>query len=115
MTYGQYTQNHYPEKIAKTIETDGAYPYPMPAYAYKAQGRACLSHDTSKRLRELKMPVLIAAGAKDLFMNMEKTMELVNGIPQAEFYLSPEGGHVHQWEYPEIYDSIVLGFLLKNE
>ena len=61
------------------------------------------------------MPVLVAAGAKDLFMNMEKTMELVNGIPHAEFYLSPEGGHVHQWEYPEIYDSTVLGFLLKNE
>ena len=55
------------------------------------------------------MPVLIAAGAKDLFMNIEKTMELVHGIPQAEFYLAPEGGHVHQWEYPEPYDSVVVG------
>lgn len=62
----------------------------------------------------LKMPVLIAAGAKDLFMNIEKTMELVHGIPQAEFYLAPEGGHVHQWEYPEPYDSVVVGFLMKH-
>lgn len=115
MTYGQYTQLHHPEKIEKSIKSDAAYPYPMPAYAYKAQGRACLGHDTSKRLGELKMPVLIAAGAKDLFMNMEKTMELVNGISHAEFYLSPEGGHVHQWEYPEVYDSVVLGFLLKHD
>ena len=58
------------------------------------------------------MPVLIAAGAKDLFMNIEKTMELVHGISQAEFYLAPEGGHVHQWEYPEPYDSVVVGFLM---
>ena len=114
MTYGQYTQIHHPEKIEKSIEEDAAYPYPMPVYAYKAQCGACLSHNTSERLHELKMPVLIAAGAKDLFMNIEKTMELVDGIPQAEFYLAPEGGHVHQWEYPEPYDSVVLGFLMKH-
>ena len=115
MTYGQYTQLHHPEKIAMSAQEDAAYPYPMPAYAYRAQCNACLSHDTSARLGELKMPVLIASGAKDLFMNMEKTMELVHGIPHAEFYLSPEGGHVHQWEYPEPYDSVVLGFLLKHD
>lgn len=113
MTYGQYTQIHHPEKIEKSIEEDAAYPYPMPVYAYKAQCGACLSHNTAGRLHELKMPVLIAAGAKDLFMNIEKTMELVHGIPQAEFYLAPEGGHVHQWEYPEPYDSVVVGFLMK--
>ena len=115
MTFGQYTQCHHPEKVAATILADSAMPYPMPDYAYRAQCRACLTHDTSARLGELKMPVLIAAGAKDLFMNMEKTMELVNGIEQAEFYLCPEGGHIHQWEYPDVYDSVVLGFLLKQE
>ena len=47
-------------------------------------------------------------------MNIEKTMELVYGISQAEFYLAPEGGHVHQWEYPEPYDSVVVGFLMKH-
>lgn len=114
MTYGQYTQMHHPEKIEKSIEEDAAYPYPMPVYAYKAQCGACLSHNTAERLHELKMPVLIAAGAKDLFMNIEKTMELVHGIPQAEFYLAPEGGHVHQWEYPGPYDSVVVGFLMKH-
>ena len=114
MTYGQYTQIHHPEKIEKSIEEDAAYPYPMPVYAYKAQCEACLSHNTADRLHELKMPVLIAAGAKDLFMNIEKTMELVHGIPQAEFYLAPEGGHVHQWEYPGPYDSVVVGFLMKH-
>lgn len=114
MTYGQYTQIHHPEKIEKSIEEDAAYPYPMPVYAYKAQCGACLSHNTADRLHELKMPVLIAAGAKDLFMNIEKTMELVHGIPQAEFYLAPEGGHVHQWEYPGPYDSVVVGFLMKH-
>lgn len=114
MTYGQYTQIHHPEKIEKSIEEDASYPYPMPVYAYKAQCGACLSHNTAGRLHELKMPVLIAAGAKDLFMNIEKTMELVHGIPQAEFYLAPEGGHVHQWEYPGLYDSVVVGFLMKH-
>lgn len=102
MTYGQYTQIHYPEKIEKSIEEDAAYPYPMPVYAYKAQCGACLSHNTAGRLHELKMPVLIAAGAKDLFMNIEKTMELVHGISQAEFYLAPEGGHVYKMSRPNV-------------
>jgi pimeloyl-ACP methyl ester carboxylesterase len=115
MTYGQYTQIHRPEALVNSAAEDAAYPYPMPAYAYKAQCGACLSHNTVDRLGELKMPVLIASGAKDLFMNIEKTMELVHGIPHAEFYLSPEGGHVHQWEYSGVYDSVVLGFLLKND
>ena len=114
MTYGQYTQIHHPEKIEKSIEEDAAYPYQMPVYAYTAKCGACLSHNTAGRLHELKMPALIAAGAKDLFMNIEKTMELVHGISQAEFYLAPEGGHVHQWEYPEPYDSVVMGFLMKH-
>ena len=87
----------------------------MPVYAYKAQAQACMTHHTADRLHELKMPVLIASGAKDLFMNIEKTMEMVHGIPHAEFYLSPEGGHIHQWEYADVYDSLVLGFLLKND
>ena len=114
MTNGQYTQIHHPEKIAKSIEEDASYPYPMPVYAYKAQAEACKTHHTTDRLHELKMPVLIASGAKDLFMNIEKTMEMVHGIPHAEFYLSPEGGHIHQWEYADVYDSLVLGFLLKH-
>ncbi len=114
MTYGQYTQLHHPEKITASIAVDAGYPYPMPLYAYKAQCQACLSHNTSDQLQNITMPTLIASGAKDLFMNMEKTMELVNGIPHAEFYLSPEGGHVHQWEYADVYDSTVLGFLLKH-
>lgn len=115
MTYGQWTQNHRPEALVQAAAEDAAYPYPMPAYAYKAQCAACLSHDTAARLSEIQAPTLVAAGAKDLFMNMEKTMELARGIPGAELYLSPEGGHVHQWEYPDAYNSAVLGFLQKHD
>lgn len=115
MTFSQTFQNTREEEMIEAEKQDGSYPYPMPVYAYKAQCNACLNHDTSKQLSKIKAPTLIAAGGADLFMTMEKTLELCEGIPDSSLYLCKDGGHVHQWEKLDDYNKVTLDFLKKHD
>ena len=115
MTYGQKTLNERPELLVQHAAVDGAYPYPMPDYAYKAQCNACLGHDVLARLGGITAPTLVCAGEKDLFANLDRAKELAAGIPGARLFVTPEGGHVHQWEYPEAFDAAVLSFLQEQD
>ena len=87
MTFSQTFLNTRGAEVVEVGRQDAAYPWPMPTYAYKAQCNACLSHDTTRRLKEITSPTLVAAGDSDLFMTMEKTMELCAGIPNSCLYL----------------------------
>ena len=62
-------------------------------------------------MHAIKAPALIAAGDCDLFVTMEKTMELYEGIPGSRLYLCRGGGHVHQWEQLPAYNEATLAFL----
>ena len=114
MTFSQTTQNTREEMLLAAQKQDMAYPYPMPHYAYKAQCNACLSHNMANRLREINAPTLIAAGDSDLFVTMEKTMELYEGISGSQLYLCRGGGHVHEWEYLKEYNNATMEFLQKH-
>ena len=114
MTFSQKTQNERPEFLAEMAASDAAYPYPMPAYAYKAQCNACLGHHTADRLHKITAPTLIAAGKRDLFVPMDVTYELHEGIAGSRLYVCEYGGHVHEWEYLEDYNRVTLEFLLAN-
>lgn len=114
MTFGQVTQNQRPEFLTEMARQDRLIPYPMPAYAYKAQCNACMAHEARQRLKDIQAPTLIAAGKRDLFVAQEVTQALHRGIAGSRLYLSPEGGHVHQWEYLDAYNAVTLGFLLSH-
>ena len=114
MTFSQITQNTKEQMLLTAEKEDMAYPYPMPHYAYKAQCNACLNHNTADRLKAIKAPTLIAAGDCDLFVTMEKTMELYEGIPDSQLYLCRGGGHVHEWEHLKEYNAATLEFLLAH-
>lgn len=111
MTFSQSFQNTQEEELRAAERQDMSYPYPMPHYAYKAQCNACLGHNTAADLGKIKAPALIAAGDCDLFVTMEKTMELYEGIPGSRLYLCRGGGHVHQWEQLKAYNEATLAFL----
>ncbi len=116
MTFAQKTQNTRPDFLLEMAQSDAEYPYPMPSYAYKAQCNACLGHNAADRLKKITAPTLVAAGACDLFVPYEKTMELCEKIPNATLYLCKDGGHVHEWEHLEDYNRVTLEFLLaQNE
>lgn len=111
MTFSLKTQNERPEFLEEMAAEDAAYPFPMPAYAYRAQCNACLAHNALDRLGEIKAPTLVAAGACDLFAPLPVAMELKNGIRNSELYVCENGGHVHEWEYLEDYNRVTMDFL----
>ncbi len=115
MTFAQKTQNTRPEFLVEMAQSDATYPYPMPSYAYKAQCNACLGHNAADRLKNITAPTLVAAGACDLFVPYDKTMELCEKIPNATLYLCKDGGHVHEWEHLEDYNRVTLEFLLAHD
>lgn len=115
MTFSQSVQNTCENMLWEAERQDALYPYPMPTYAYRAQCNACLAHDAMMELSHITAPTLIAAGSRDLFIPMEKTMELYEGIAASELYLCKNGGHVHQWEQPETYNRVTQDFFLRHD
>ena len=89
-------------------------PYPMPAYAYRAQCNACIMHNALPILKNIKAPTLVAAGDSDLFVSAETTMALVNGIEGSKLYMCKDGGHVHHFEKLDDFNKATIEFLLSN-
>lgn len=114
MTFSQKTQNERPEFLEEMAAEDAVYPYPMPAFAYKAQCNACLGHEATERLCLIKAPTLIAAGACDLFAGLPVTHLMHDKIAGSQLYVCENGGHVHEWEYLDDYNKVTLDFLLAN-
>jgi len=114
MTFAQKTQNERPDFLREMAEQDAAYPYPMPAYAYKAQCNACLAHDALDRLKDITAPTLIAAGDCDLFVPASITHQLHQGIRNSRLYVCKNGGHVHEWEHLDDYNRVTMEFLRRH-
>ena len=114
MTFSQKTQNERPEFLREMADEDAAYPWPMPAFAYRAQCGACLSHESTDRLGRIKAPTLIAAGGQDLFAGPAVARLMHERIPGSALYFCPEGGHVHEWEYLDEYNRVTTDFLLSH-
>jgi pimeloyl-ACP methyl ester carboxylesterase len=93
---------------------DANDPCPMPAYAYRAQCNACITHDSLLLLKDIKAPTLVAAGDSDLFVSLAETQQLVQSIPGAKLYLCNDGGHVHHWEHLQKFNEVTLSFLLNH-
>ncbi|HEY3475905.1 MAG TPA: alpha/beta fold hydrolase [Anaerolineales bacterium] len=67
------------------------------------------------RLGEIKCPVCIMAGSLDLLKGPGYAVILKNGIPQAEMHILHGAGHASCWERPQEFNSVVLGFLAKQQ
>ena len=90
-------------------------PYPMPAYAYKAQCNAILSFSIIDELKTVKAPTLVVGGDRDLFAPVRVVEEMAAAIPGAQLYMAPDGGHVQHWEQLEKYNQVTLDFLLAHK
>lgn len=79
-----------------------------PAEEFIALSRACLTCNTKDRLGEIKCPVLVLGGGKDVIMSSEASVELAKALG-TEAIIFEELGH-GAYEDPE-YQDIVLNFL----
>jgi 3-oxoadipate enol-lactonase len=62
-------------------------------------------------VRDLRMPTLILIGSADLADNQAVAGALVMAIPGAARVVIPDAGHLMYLEKPEVFSSLVTGFL----
>ncbi|KAJ9494204.1 hypothetical protein LTR99_003135 [Exophiala xenobiotica] len=63
------------------------------------------------RLKELKMPVLVANGDNDTLIPSSRSWELMTQIAHAQLIIYPRAGHGFLWQYSELYAAHVKMFL----
>ena len=63
------------------------------------------------QLREISVPVLIAAGAEDIVIPASNALKLANTIPGAWLAQFPHGGHAFMAQYPRALADLINTFL----
>ncbi|MCD6024362.1 MAG: alpha/beta fold hydrolase [Fibrobacteria bacterium] len=87
---------------------DGSW---MPTHAFAAQASACNTHDTTGRLQNIRVPVLLTIGTADIFTPMAYTEYLHKHIAGSEVVTFPGWGHVHHWEDLERFNQVTRDWL----
>jgi 3-oxoadipate enol-lactonase len=72
-----------------------------------AQLRACRAHDTSARLRELRMPTLVIHGTEDQLLPVANGRMIASLVPGASLEILDGVGHLFFWERPELSAELV--------
>lgn len=97
----------HPDLMAQALERYGLLDY-------EAVIRLCecfLTLNVTERLGEIAAPTCVMVGERDILKGRRYAEEIASRIPRAEFHLIPAAGHATCWEQPEVFNSIVLGFL----
>jgi 3-oxoadipate enol-lactonase len=114
VTLWAFTQAFFLRHEAELKEFEAAMAaLPQPVTAYLAQLHAIQVHDTTARLKNIKVPTLVLAGAEDILIPMNLSKDLHGGIPGAEWATS-KGGHAFLWEHPKPFNKKVLDFIGKH-
>jgi 3-oxoadipate enol-lactonase len=71
-----------------------------------------LDPPAAERLAEISTPTLIVYGDKDVMDVREAAGPLAAAIPGARLAIIPNAAHLPQMEQPELFNEIVLEFLL---
>lgn len=71
-----------------------------------------LDPPAAERLAEISAPTLIVYGDKDVMDVRQAAGSLAATIPGAQLAVIPDAAHLPQMERPELFNEIVLGFLL---
>jgi pimeloyl-ACP methyl ester carboxylesterase len=85
---------------------------------FQAVTRLCecfLQVDFTSQLNQIKFPTCIIVGERDLLKGPEYAQILKREIPHAELHVIPGAGHATCWEGFEEFNTIILGFLAKQE
>ena len=114
VTLWAFTQDFFltQEATLKEFETAMAA-LGQPVEVYLSQLNSIQVHDTRARLKDIKVPAMVLAGADDILIPMNLSRELHSLIPGAEWATS-KGGHAFLWEHPGPFNQAVLAFVNKH-
>lgn len=101
-----YIEGHFDQLSAAR-----GVPSTMPHHAFEAQSAACLGHDTTGRMANLRVPTLITVGGSDTFTPLVRSEELRSQIPGAELKIFPDSSHAHHWEELEEFNRYTMEWL----
>lgn len=100
----------HPDRMAQALER-----YRLLDYDAVACLCECfLTFNVADRLGEIAVPTCVIVGEQDLLKGRRYAEEIAGKIPLSELYVIPGAGHATCWERPEMFNSILLGFLAKQ-
>lgn len=77
-----------------------------------AQNRAVMARaDMRPWLADIRCPLLVACGDRDLLTPLEHSHEIAAAVPQAQFEVVPQAGHLMTWEQPARVNALLLQWL----
>jgi pimeloyl-ACP methyl ester carboxylesterase len=86
----------------------------LPQHAFEAQASACITHDTTSSVHNIKVPCLITIGSADIFTPMSYSEDLHKRIAGSKIKVFEGWGHVHHWEALEEFNAITTKWLVEN-
>jgi pimeloyl-ACP methyl ester carboxylesterase len=77
-----------------------------------AQNRAVMARaDMRPWLSDVRCPLLVAVGDRDLLTPEEHSREIAAAVPHAQFERVPRAGHLMTWEQPALVNALLLQWL----
>ena len=102
----------HPEHVEEDLRVGRAEPqHPQ---GQRRQWEAMQAWDAFERLPEIRVPVLVLHGSRDLVIDVENARVLASRIPGAELQILDGAGHVYHSERAEAADEVVLDFVRRH-
>ncbi len=84
---------------------------------FDAVARLCecfLAYDIRESLSQIAAPTLVMVGEDDHLKGRDYAEYIASRIPGAELVLIPHAGHAVCWEQPDVFNTLIMGFLAKH-
>ena len=99
-----------PGKLDEIIDQALADPYPITKLGYAGQMNALSDFDFSDQVSNINVPTLVLAGDQDIIFSQAMTRALADALPNAEYYLFKQCGHLPHIEYPDKFIQLLQSF-----
>ncbi len=111
LTFRFYEKKGAMEEVLKLIAEN---PHPQPTFAFLRQADACIHHNTSSRLNQIKIPTHIIVGDEDILTPPRFSKTLAGEIKGSKLTIIKECGHGYALEKPKELEEAILQFLESN-
>lgn len=95
----------------KALLTQGAFADPVFLERMIRLTNSAETYDIRNELNKITMPVMIVGAEADYLTPLVHQRILTNNLPNARLVILPSVGHASMYEVPEVFTTILIGFL----
>jgi pimeloyl-ACP methyl ester carboxylesterase len=103
-----------PGNFEMLIELAIANPYPMTEIGLRNQLNALLTFQSINWANKIRVPCLVIGSDEDIIASEKDTRRVASLIPNSQYALIKNAGHLPHIEYPEEFNKIVRDFIKKH-